>query len=121
MDATRQKNNYKGVVESFDSVKMMHKIVCDDGDVEILKLAEVKSKLIEEHSMPNQEPPSEGETPDEASKLPKGKKAKTSDESLTARGGGRWQAEGGIFKERCQIRSRQRPMIQRFENQKQVI
>jgi len=70
---------YKGVVESFASVKMKHKIICDDGDVEILKLTE-KSKLIEEQSMPDQGLRSDGESPDEASKMPKRKKANTSDE-----------------------------------------
>lgn len=80
------KKFYKGVVESFDSVKTKHKIVYDDGDVEILKLAKEKWKLIEEHSLSDQEPKSDDETPDEASEMPKEKKAKTSEEPKTKAG-----------------------------------
>ncbi|XP_074287057.1 uncharacterized protein LOC141612224 isoform X2 [Silene latifolia] len=69
------KKFYKGVVKSFDAAEKEHKIVYDDGDVELLKLKNEKWKFVGEHEGHG----SDGESPDEsADEMPIGKKIKTS-------------------------------------------
>ncbi|CAK8568553.1 unnamed protein product [Lathyrus sativus] len=68
---------YKGVIEHFDPIKKKHKVVYDDGEVEVLNLARQKWNSIEADSV------ADGEGSDHASldaslEMPTKKKGKTS-------------------------------------------
>ncbi|PNX86692.1 sister chromatid cohesion PDS5-like protein, partial [Trifolium pratense] len=46
---------YKGVIESFDSAKKKHKVLYDDGEVEVLNLVKEKWNIIEDDSVADEE------------------------------------------------------------------
>ncbi|CAO2816874.1 unnamed protein product [Amaranthus hypochondriacus] len=72
------KKFYEGAIEHFDHSTGKHKVVYTDGDVEFLKLERQKWKQILEDHVPAEKLSSDGECPDEATEMPKSKKAKTS-------------------------------------------
>ncbi|XP_057525126.1 sister chromatid cohesion protein PDS5 homolog C-like isoform X2 [Amaranthus tricolor] len=72
------KKFYEGSIEHFDHSTGKHKVVYTDGDVEFLKLERQKWKQILEDPVPDEKLSSDGESPDEATEMPKSKKAKMS-------------------------------------------
>lgn len=80
------KTYYEGIVESFDPVKIKHKIVYIDGDVEILKLAKERWKLLDDDTPLDQGHASDAESPDESAETPKAKKGKTNADQGSKRG-----------------------------------
>ncbi|KAK9699893.1 hypothetical protein RND81_08G202200 [Saponaria officinalis] len=77
------KEFYQGVVDSFDPETKKHKILYDDGEIEILNLEEEKWQLINL----SEGRANDGDGPDEvADETPKGKKAKTSTDLEAKRG-----------------------------------
>eukprot|EP00249_Psilotum_nudum_P024915 c29322_g1_i2 orf=363-5285(-) len=69
---------YEGVVDSYDPVKQKHKVIYNDGDVEVLTLSKEHWKLVgEDISLPEVQQPSSPSTPSESLLIPKSRKKST--------------------------------------------
>ncbi|XP_045821255.1 sister chromatid cohesion protein PDS5 homolog C [Trifolium pratense] len=68
---------YKGVIESFDSAKKKHKVLYDDGEVEVLNLVRGKWHIIEDDSVADEEEGSDHGSLDASTEMPTRKKAKS--------------------------------------------
>lgn len=80
------KKFYEGVIEHYDPTSGKHKVIYNDGDVEVLKLEREKWKLIKDDPIPDQGNSSDSESLDESAETPKDKKAKTSSVQGAKRG-----------------------------------
>ncbi|XP_058785938.1 sister chromatid cohesion protein PDS5 homolog C-like isoform X2 [Vicia villosa] len=69
---------YKGVIERFDPIKKKHKVVYDDGEVEVLNLSRQKWNIIEADSVADGEEGSDHASLDASPEMPTKKKGKTS-------------------------------------------
>ncbi|XP_014501584.1 uncharacterized protein LOC106762282 isoform X2 [Vigna radiata var. radiata] len=77
---------YKGIIDSFDSAKKKHKVSYDDGDEEILNLGKEKWKVIEKDSDADEEDRSDRASLDASIDMQPKKKGKTSDGETTKQG-----------------------------------
>lgn len=86
---------YKGVIESFDSRKKKHKVVYDDGEVEVLNLAREKWNVIEADSDADEEEGSDRGSLDASIEMPARKKTKPSSDEPTKQGMPGLSSSGG--------------------------
>ncbi|XP_027902902.1 nucleolar protein dao-5-like [Vigna unguiculata] len=77
---------YKGIIESFDSAKKKHKVSYDDGDEEILNLGKERWKVIEKDSDADEEDRSDSASLDASIDMQPKKKGKTNDGETTKQG-----------------------------------
>ncbi|XP_027355812.1 serine/threonine-protein kinase PRP4 homolog isoform X2 [Abrus precatorius] len=77
---------YKGVVDSFDSAKKKHKVFYDDGDKEVLNLVKEKWKFIKADLDADEEEGSNRASLDPSTDMPPKKKGKTSAGESTKQG-----------------------------------
>ncbi|XP_047157667.1 sister chromatid cohesion protein PDS5 homolog C-like isoform X1 [Vigna umbellata] len=77
---------YKGIIDSFDSAKKKHKVSYDDGDEEILNLGKEKWKVIDKDSDADEEDRSDRASLDASIDMQPKKKGKTSDGETTKQG-----------------------------------
>ncbi|CAJ1973649.1 unnamed protein product [Sphenostylis stenocarpa] len=77
---------YKGVIDSFDSSKKKHKVSYDDGDEEVLNLVKEKWKVIKEDSDAEEDERSDHPSLDASTDVPPKKKGKTSAGQSTKQG-----------------------------------
>ncbi|WVZ19027.1 hypothetical protein V8G54_006349 [Vigna mungo] len=77
---------YKGIIDSFDSAKKKHKVSYDDGEEEILNLGKEKWKVIEKDSDADEEDRSDHASLDASIDMQPKKKGKTSDGETTKQG-----------------------------------
>ncbi|GAU27034.1 hypothetical protein TSUD_313960 [Trifolium subterraneum] len=86
---------YKGVIESFDSAKKKHKVLYDDGEVEILNLVREKWNIIEDDSVADEEEGSDHGSLDAATEMSLRKKAKPNFSEPAKQGKLRLSSSGG--------------------------
>ncbi|KAL5074441.1 hypothetical protein RYX36_013425 [Vicia faba] len=83
---------YKGVIERFDPIKKKHKVVYDDGEVEVLNLSRQKWNIIDADSAADGEEGSDHASLDASLEMPTKKKVKT---SFSAPKHGKLSSSGG--------------------------
>ncbi|XP_045801488.1 sister chromatid cohesion protein PDS5 homolog C-like isoform X2 [Trifolium pratense] len=85
---------YKGVIESFDSAKKKHKVLYDDGEVEVLNLVKEKWNIIEDDSVADEEEGSDHGSLDASTEMHTRKKAKSISGEQTKQGKLRLSSSG---------------------------
>ncbi|KAM7255583.1 hypothetical protein ACFE04_008481 [Oxalis oulophora] len=77
----QDKAYYKGVIDSYDSVKQKHRVLYNDGDEEVLNLKRQKWELITAESEAEDDEAADEPEPESSSELPLSKKMKTTSNS----------------------------------------